>query len=257
MEFIKELKKLGLKDKESAVYVASLELGPATAQQISRKSKVVRATTYVELESLMQMGLITKYKQGKKTLFSAEPPHQLSRLLEKRRDELVAKQEELEDLLPELQMLMKADGGKPSVRYFEGVEGLKSMRREMMMYSQAGDTWYNFTPLDHLDAIFRDEQDAYFRQTESKGIKSKTIFSTKSETLKQKRFQAYEGGTVTQRFVSPEYFPGTSGMTVFRDRIAIGSFSGNVAGVIIESAPMADMMKRLFEIAWVGAKHLD
>ena len=48
-------------------------------------------------------------------------------------------------------------------------------------------------------------------------------------------------------------FPSTSGMTLFRNRIAIGSFTGKLAGVIIESEPMTDMMRRLFEMAWLGA----
>lgn len=257
MEFIKELKKLGLKDKESSVYLACLELGPSSVQQIARKAKVVRATTYVILESLMQMGLVTKFKEGKKTLFSAEPPRQLMRLLEKQREEIDSKQEELEELLPELQMLTKAAGGKPSVRYFEGVEGLRAIRREMMMYSNAGDTWYNFTPLDHLDAVLRKDQDTYYQQNRSKGIRNKTIFSTKSSELKYKRFNQYKSDLVEQRYVPPELFPSTSGMTIFRDRIAIGSYTGKVGGVIIESQPMADMMRRLFELAWMGADTID
>ena len=66
MEYIQELTSLGLKDKAAAVYLASLEIGPSPVQPIAKKAKVVRATTYVVLEELMQMGLVTKYKEGKK-----------------------------------------------------------------------------------------------------------------------------------------------------------------------------------------------
>ena len=58
-----------------------------------------------------------------------------------------------------------------------------------------------------------------------------------------------------RRYIPAELFPSPSGMTIFRDRIAIGSFVGKVGGVIIESAEMADMMRRLFELAWRGAEH--
>src|SRR6185436_5706207 len=105
MIFEAELKKLGLKDKEAAVYLSCLQLGPSPVQPIARKAKVVRATTYVVLESLMNRGLITKYKEGKKTLFSAEPPRQLMRLLEKEREDIQEKQRELEHILPELQVI--------------------------------------------------------------------------------------------------------------------------------------------------------
>lgn len=256
MEFIKELKRLGLKDKEAAVYLSCLELGPATAQIISRKAKVVRATTYVELESLMQMGLITKFKQGKKTLFSAEPPRQLMRLLERRREEIQSRQNKLETLLPELQVLMKASGGVPSVRYFEGKEGLHAMRQEIVRDSSSEDIIYNLTPTDHLNAVFAEYEKSYYLQRAAKGVRAKTLFTTRSPKYKKELLAPEQSRFSERRFIPPERFPATSGMTIFKDKIAIGSFAGKLMGVIIESKPMADMMRCLFELAWDGAKDL-
>ncbi|MBI3251348.1 MAG: TrmB family transcriptional regulator, partial [Candidatus Andersenbacteria bacterium] len=65
MEFIQALKHLGLKDKEAAVYLAALQLGPSPVQNIARRANVVRATTYVILEDLQKKGLVTHYKEGK------------------------------------------------------------------------------------------------------------------------------------------------------------------------------------------------
>ena len=257
MAFTKELTKLGLKDKEAAVYLACLELGPATAQQISRKSKVVRATTYVELESLMQMGMVTKYKEGKKTLFSAEPPRQLNRLLEKQAEELEHKKEGLDELLPELQVLMKAAGGRPSVRYFEGKEGLRAMRQEIVMHSKTDSTIYNFTPSDYLEAIFPDDERTYFKQRSAKGLKSKTIFTTKSETLKQELLRTPTSALAERVFVDSSLFSSVSGFTIFEDRVAIGTFAGKLMGVIIESPEIATMMRQVFELAWIGGQGSD
>jgi sugar-specific transcriptional regulator TrmB len=245
-----ELRKLGLKDKESSVYLSCLELGPSPVQNVARKAKVVRATTYVVLETLMKRGLVTRYKEGKKTMFAAEPPRQLSRLLEAEREIIDEKQHDLDGILPELQVLMKASGGRPSVRYFSGIEGLRAIRREMLMYSEPGDVWYNFTPSDHLDAVFAGEDDTYYRQRLAKKIKSRTIFSTKSPTAKKNLLITHNDKLTDRKFVSAELYPSSSGMTVFRDRIAIGTFAGKLGGVIVESKQMADMMKSLFEMAW-------
>ncbi|MBI4022537.1 MAG: hypothetical protein HY372_04195 [Candidatus Andersenbacteria bacterium] len=254
MIFEAELKKLGLKDKEAAVYLSCLQLGPSAVQQISRKAEVVRATTYVVLESLMSRGLVAKYKEGKKTLFSGEPPRMLMRLLEKQRNNIDEQQHDLELLLPELQVLVKSSKGRPTVRYFDGLEGLRAIRREMLMYSQPNDTWYNFSPYDHLYAVLGVDEKSYARQRVAKKIRSKTIFSTKSVNLRR-NLTTFYGDTLTERrFVSSEIFPSSSGMTIFRDRIAIGSFTGRIGGVIVESAEMADMMRRLFELAWSGAE---
>jgi sugar-specific transcriptional regulator TrmB len=247
-----ELKKLGLKDKEAAVYLACLELGSAPVQKISRKARVVRATTYVVLNSLAQKGLVTQFKEGKKTLFSAEPPRQLMRLIEKQEENLQEEKNGLAILLPQLQTLMKAGQGIPFVRYFEGLEGLQVMRQEMVMYSSHGDTWYNFSPMDHLVAVFGRGQLLYVAQRAAKGIRSKTIFTTKSEKLKEEILADAADELSERRFVSSQDFPSASGMTIFRNRIAVGSFIGKIGGVIIESDEIADMQRHLFELAWAG-----
>ncbi len=254
MIFKKELKKLGLKDKEAAVYLTCLQLGPSPAQEIAKKSEMVRATTYVVLDGLMRLGIVTKYKEGKKTMFAAEPPRLLMRLLEKQEETVEEKKRELERLLPELQVLVKAAGGQPTVRYFEGSEGIRAIRREMLMYSRPGDTWYSFTPVDHLEALVgNNERDQYYRQRVAKRIKGKSIFTTRSPRTRRKMMLGQADKLVERRFVSYDIFPSASGMTIFRDRIALGSFTGNVGGVIIESPNIADMMRRLFELAWRGA----
>lgn len=257
MEYIQELTSLGLKDKEAAVYLSCLELGASPVQPIARKAKVVRATTYVILESLMKMGLVTKYKEGKKTLFSAETPHQLLRLLEKQEEVIQEKQHDLESILPQLQMLTKAAGDKPSVRYFEGKEGLVAMRREIVMYPRAGDTIYNFTPGDHLNSVFPDNQDTVVSQRIGKRIFAKTLFTTTSESLKKRWLTSDINELNERRFVSPEKFPVPAGMTIYLDRIAIGSFTGKLFGVVIESQQMVNMMRALFELAWESAETLD
>lgn len=257
MEFIKELKKLGLNDKEASVYVACLTLGSSPVQNIAHKAKVVRATTYVILEALMQRGLVTHFKQGKKTLFSAEPPRQLLRLIEKQEEELKEQHHDLEKLLPELQMLMKSADEKPSVRYFEGKEGLHAMRQEIVMYCGPEDTIYSFTPTDYLNVVFPENTETFNLQRAAKKIKAKTIFTTKSEKLRDTLLNRTIKDFNERRWISPQYFPSTSGMTIYRDRIAIGTFAGKLNGVIIESQPMAEMMRRVFYLAWHGTERVD
>lgn len=83
MLFRAELKKAGLSDKEIAVYVTALTLGPSTVQVIARRAQVARGTTYVTIEKLLEQGLMTQYVEGKRKFFVAEPPQQILRLMEK------------------------------------------------------------------------------------------------------------------------------------------------------------------------------
>lgn len=253
MKYIQELTNLGLTDKEAAVYLACLELGASPAQPVAKKSKVVRATTYVILESLMKMGLVTKYKVGKKTLFSAETPRQLMRLLEQQEEVIETKQQNLESILPELQMLTRAAGDKPSVRYFEGKEGLRAIRQEMVMYTRVGDNIYNFTPADHLLGVFPDDEDTHYAQRIAKKVTAKTLFTTSSEKVKKAWLDVPPRELTERKFISAEKFSVPAGMTIYRDRIAIGSYTGKLFGVVIESEQMAIMMRTIFELAWESA----
>lgn len=255
MEFVTELKKIGLTDKEAGVYLACLQLGPSPVQVIARRAKVVRATTYVVLESLAKKGLVTQYSEGKRTFFAAEPPRQLLRVLEKQKENIAEQERELESMLPQLQVLLRSGGERPSVRYLDSKEGIRAIRQEIIMHSKPGSTVYNFIPSDHLEAEFPEDSVTYYRQRVAKRVKSKTIFTTRSAVHKD-RLLSKEFSDFSERvFVPPDVFPSTAGMTVFEDRVAMSSFTGKIGGVIIESMAMADMMRDVFELAWEGASN--
>jgi sugar-specific transcriptional regulator TrmB len=74
-------------------------------QLISDQSGIKRVTSYVILESLVGLGLVSQSVKGKKTLFVAEDPTNLERLLQRRQDELGEQQQNLKLLLPKLSTL--------------------------------------------------------------------------------------------------------------------------------------------------------
>ena len=77
----KKLEDVGLTDKQARVYVAALFLGAATVKRIGEQAEVNRATTYVILDELSDMGLVSETNEKKKTLYVAEPPEAIDRYL--------------------------------------------------------------------------------------------------------------------------------------------------------------------------------
>src|SRR3989344_5384738 len=102
MDMLQQLTSLGLSENEAKVYMAMLELGPATVLEISAKAGVNRPTTYVQIESLKKMGLVSTQIKGKKQLFIAESPDQLESVFKQKRKAIEKKKKELHKLLPEL-----------------------------------------------------------------------------------------------------------------------------------------------------------
>lgn len=99
---VKELQEIGLSEKEAKVYLASLELGPATAQQIAAKALVNRPTTYIMIESLEKRGLMSSYKKGKRKVFSASNPAVLNYLLANEKRQLEKRQEKFSAIIEKI-----------------------------------------------------------------------------------------------------------------------------------------------------------
>lgn len=59
MEIADVLQKIGLQQKESAVYLALLELGTADVSGIAKKAGIKRPTCYLVLDDLKNRGLVS------------------------------------------------------------------------------------------------------------------------------------------------------------------------------------------------------
>jgi hypothetical protein len=88
----------------------------------------------------------------------------------------------------------------------------------------------------------------------AKGRKSKTLFTTKSTSIKRDVMSAEFAKLSERRWIPSDFFPSTAGLTIYRDRVAIGVFTGSIGGVIIESEAIADMLRHLFDLAWLSAE---
>lgn len=171
-----ELKKIGLSENEAKVYLALLELGGSTAQQVAQKTELKRPTTYVQFDSLMKRGLVTSFEKGIKTLFRAEDPEHLRKVLEKGKEEQKEKADTLEKILPVLGNLYLFASERPRVRFFEGVEGLKTIQDEFL--KSKVESVKSIANMDDILTSFPTHKESYIPKRVQKGIKSKLIYTS-------------------------------------------------------------------------------
>src|SRR3989344_1124702 len=184
MDMLQQLTSLGLSDNEAKVYMAMLELGPATVLEISARAGVNRPTTYVQIESLKKMGLVSTQIKGKKQLFIAESPEQLEFIIENQKKEIEHKKEELSKLLPELTSLFNVAGDKPQVRFFEGKEGILKIQGEFL--KSKADFIYGISDFDSVVELFPNFSSAYSSKRAQRRIPSKLIYtSSRGDFLKE------------------------------------------------------------------------
>src|SRR6266404_2239181 len=132
MEIQVILKNFGLSEKEIAVYLALVELGPSSVRDISAKSKVNRGTSYDILKSLMNIGIVSYYNKESKQYFIAEPPEKLLSAIDQKKENLDEVREHIENSLPLIKTLFEKQGGRPSVKLYEGAKGIKQILEDIL-----------------------------------------------------------------------------------------------------------------------------
>jgi len=121
-----ELRKLGLKEKEVSVYLAALELGFTSVQNIAKQAGLSRPTVYEIIKELIKKGLLREIKRqgavrGERTYFAAESPDNLLGLLRVQKREVKEKEREFIRIISALRAKYNLTG-QSEIRTFEGEE---------------------------------------------------------------------------------------------------------------------------------------
>lgn len=253
-----ELKKIGLSENEAKVYLALLELGTATTQQIADKSGIKRTTIYVQIEALMKAGLVTSFEKettkGKaaKTYFRGEDPEHLKNLVENEKKQAEEHKSMLDSVLPGLGSLYLSQGQRPRVRFFEGLEGLQVMQNEILKTKTDAKETMGISSADDILILSPKHAEDYAPRRVELKISSKLIYTSKrgpflKDTDKQMLRESH--------FVPTDKFPFSVDMNIYGNLTAIASLRGaKPFGVLIESKEIADSMRAVFNLAWEGTK---
>jgi sugar-specific transcriptional regulator TrmB len=244
----RDLTKLGLSENESLVYLASLELGPSPVQVIARKAEVNRATTYVMIEMLIKRGLMSTFEKGKKTMFTAEKPERLHKIVHQERQLVEEKEETVTRLLPDLESLLAASGTRPKVSFYEGEEGLEVIREAM--FSSRLTELDDVVSFDDLRQHLPEEHwQKHGERLVARRVKGRVLYSADLDLKPNKG----EEGLWEYKKIPNKAQSLHGELTVCGDRVAMIALKGKLVGVLIESKEMADMVRVIFELAWKQA----
>lgn len=254
-ELIASLEDLGLSQKEARVYLANLMLGPATVQKISDQSGIKRVTTYVILESLNNLGLVSQSTKGKKTFFVAEEPKQLQRLLQRKEQAIREQQSHFESILPELNELKTLPTESPNVRFYDTAEGIRSMMASFLStHSREGvSDVFGISNLDQLYGFFPEisQMGGNPDRVKSK-IASRIIYTSKDGAIMKAKDAELNRQS---RYVPQNKFHLNGDLSIVGDYIVLLSLTGNKPiGITIRSQQLAETMKGLFDLSWKTAE---
>lgn len=241
---IEPLKNLGLSEKEAKVYLALLQLGPATPYQIAKKAELKRPTAYVIAEELVEKSLIVHVPGEDKRRYIAKSPESF---IEEREEKLRAAKQ----ILPELKSFQKGTAEKPSILYFEGVEGIRQ------------GYWHRQKELHNKEVV------GFFASAEDISPALMQVFLEWSEHRKRHNIML-RGLTVDHPSIQPfEKFWGEEGKIVtkfmppelYSAQVSIESCGGQLVKIcimesaqmlVIESPKFAKALAETFELLWTS-----
>ncbi|HCC21952.1 hypothetical protein A2480_00580 [Candidatus Uhrbacteria bacterium RIFOXYC2_FULL_47_19] len=244
-----ELVSVGLGAKEARVYLAALKFGPATAQDIAVKSLVNRPTTYTMIESLTKRGLMSQVQKGKKRFFVANKPGRLVAHLEQQerniRDQRIKLSSSLENLFKNFGPTKQSQ-----VEVFEDLSSLTHHQNDLLLEAAKVREVVTITSVDSKEnAGARVSMEPIWRRLYDSGVLVRCLYAGSEDRPLH--------GTVTgprweSKNVDKKKFPLEGEITICGDIVTMLSGEDSVFGLSIRNRSMANLLRQVFNLVWLG-----
>lgn len=243
------LRTLGFSEKEATVYVALLELGCGTVAEIARKAGINRTTGYDILDSLARKGVVNVSGKEPKQEYAAEPPEAVVQYLKREAEAARERIEKAKYFLPQLRSVHSSQN-RPRIKFYEGTEGLKQVYEDTLTSTEPIRAYANAGEVHTGIPNYFPE---YFKRRAARGISIRAIFPQTTAGIARSAFDEEEEREVAFVPASMSFSPE---INIYDNKVMIASWKEKL-GISIESAEIADAMKKIFELAWAEAKRLD
>jgi HTH-type transcriptional regulator, sugar sensing transcriptional regulator len=241
---------MNFSEKEADVYLSLLELGKGTVSMIARKAGLNRTTGYHILDSLAGKGLVSI--SGKQPLqeFVAESPEKITELLQKKFDEYQKYLNQAKETVPQLKSFHNISD-RPKVHFYEGTQGLIDVYEDTLTSHEPLRAYANF---EDMHKALPEYFPSYYLRRAKKGLNIKGIVPLTPAALERQKHNKEEAREMAYVPADKYYF--SPEIDMYDNKLMIASWKEKL-GIIIESREITDAMKKIFELAWIGAKTLE
>ena len=237
------LKRFGLTDKETRTFLATLEIGQATVNEIAKRSGIFRTYCYDILGSLSEQGLVGHVIRSGVKYYETVEPGKLIDILKEREDDV-------RSILPELRAMRGGASERPGVEFYEGKEGiktihadiLKSAPREVLVYGNTG----------RHGEVMRWHFPRYVSQRVRRRITTRVI--TERTPLTEGLLRRREKEELRSMRFFPVGFAVPVLKYIYGRKVAMIALGKDVLGVVVDDDEIARGEKAAFELMWLAAE---
>ena len=224
----------GLTRNEAKVYLGLLKLGSINGSKLAKKISFDRTLTYQILNNLVEKGLVHyTIKEYKKYFEASDPKNLLNPVKEK--------EFFINDTLLELKSIEKIKEGEQEINIYEGIEGLRSLMREIIKeksFCSFGATGRAYDVLYELPRISK--------ELTKKGFHARIIINPEYKTHKMLELK-----DVDARFLN---ICSEATTTIFGDKVSIHVIKDKPLIIVIKNKEIVESYRNHFEVLWKIAK---
>ncbi|MBI2355787.1 MAG: TrmB family transcriptional regulator [Candidatus Doudnabacteria bacterium] len=239
------LKEIGLSDKEIAVYLSLIELGPSPVRNVATHARINRGTTYDALKKLLEEGLVNYLDKSTHQYFVASQPEKIINLIKQKQDQLESLKQSAQDGLAELKLMFEKRGGKPVARFYEGPEGIRMILEDVLQTLEKSDDkiYYAYSSAGIRKNVYEAMPDFSKRRIKQE-ISVKTISLSEGGHLVGLDERKWMPTSKKDLKATYELIYGGKVAHISMDN------SDNPVGIIISNLEIYETQKMIFEFNW-------
>ena len=236
----------GLSDKQAKLYRLLLTVGEERVSVLSRKSGIKRCNTYTLLSDMKARGLVTEFEKENVRFFRPERPEKLESIITARQRECMIATSLAKDLMPDLSTQWKEAVNKPTIRYYQGREGVQTVLEDI--YSQGKSEIVGCVGLEKPDEqLFGEIIHTFMPLRIRRKIFTRAL---NNDSERARELQKNASDRLSDIFLADgTHYPLPAEIDVYEDKIAFLSFAKkDFMGLIVENKDFAVTLKSVFTL---------
>ncbi len=234
----------GLSEYEAMVYIASLSLGPATVNEIAKNSGVKRTTVYPVIEGLKRKGIMNIEVKGLKKSFVAESPEKLEGIIEQKKDRL-------KSMIPELSAIQNLKSNESFIKYYEGVEGVKTVYDSILDGLKPGDEYLIISDMERFLKMDREYFTSFIERRAKLNLRTRTIFQDTEDAKYHKKFELNNNWTIK---ILEKKVDLKANLVILPNKVVITQIIDPIITIVIENRSVVEIQREQFNIIWDSLK---
>jgi sugar-specific transcriptional regulator TrmB len=236
------LQELGLSENEISIYLTLNKTGKASTTKLALISGIKRSTTFDNLQSLSQKGLIVSQKINTTTLYDSASPDTLLTHIEEKRAKI-------KSIIPELEKLRSILPNDSELTSYEGKKGVISVMHDMVLAKK--DVLMIGSRAKTMD-LYDFHAYNFIQKRVDAGILFTVLYA------EEDRKAASKIPTRTRERTIIKYVKGleksTTDVFIYGNNVSFITLGNAPSGVIIRNAFIANQQKLIFDLLWSNAK---